>query len=123
MSELFAEKPYMISCQDGAAGLMSLPEKSVKLVYGSPPYPNADRNYGIWKTDEYIDRISPFIDGAKHALKDDGFLVINVKANREKKTSKTSPRRSLVIEKLAIMMEENWGLYCVDIEILSLIHI
>ncbi|WP_302364496.1 DNA-methyltransferase [Pyramidobacter piscolens] len=117
MDELFNNGIYHLSCQDGAAGLMSLPEKSVKLLYGSPPYPNAERNYGVWKTGEYIEKIAPFIDGAKHALRDDGFLVINVKANREKKTSKTSPRRSLVIEKLAIMLEENWGLYCVDIEI------
>jgi len=117
MCELFVDKPYLVSCQDGAAGLMSLPEKCAKLVYGSPPYPNAERNYGVWKTSEYIEKITPFIDGAKHALKDDGFLVINVKANREKKTGKSSPRRSLVIEKLAIMLEEKWGLYCVDIEI------
>lgn len=96
---------------------MTLPEKCIKLIYGSPPYPNAERNYGIWKTSEYIEKISPFIDGARHALRDDGFLVINVKANREKKTGQSSPRRSLVIEKLAIMLEEKWGFYCVDIEI------
>ena len=117
MDNLLTNSQYHIACIDGAAGLMSLPEKSVKLVYGSPPYPNAERNYGVWKTGEYIDKMAPFIDGAKHALRDDGFLVINVKANREKKTSKTSPRRSLVIEKLAIQLEEIWGLYCVDIEI------
>ena len=28
-----------------------------------------------------------------------------------------STTRSLVIEKLAIMMEEHWGLHCVDIEV------
>ena len=117
MNDLFAGNPYHISCMDGAAGLMSLPEKSIKLVYGSPPYPNAERNYGVWKTEEYIEKIAPFIDGAKHSLRDDGFLVINVKANREKKTSKMSSRRSLVIEKLAIMLEEYWHMYCVDIEI------
>ena len=117
MNNLFINCQYHLFCQDGAAGLMSLPEKSVKLLYGSPPYPNAERNYGVWKEEEYIEKISPFIDGAKHVLKNEGFLVINVKANREKKTSKSSPKRSLVIEKLAIMLEEKWGLYCVDIEI------
>ena len=117
MDDLLNTSRYNIFCQDGASGLMSLPEKSVKLVYGSPPYPNAERNYGVWTTDEYINKIAPFIEGAKHALKDDGFLVINVKANREKKLNNTCARRSLVIERLAIMLEEKWKLYCVDIEI------
>lgn len=108
---------YQVACIDGAKGLMSLPDKSVKLVYGSPPYPNAERDYGVWKSSEYIEKISPFIDAAYQKLTDDGFLVINVKANREKATSKTSTKRSLVIEKLAILLEEKWGFHCVDIEI------
>ncbi len=113
----FAGKDYLLKCQDGATGMLKLPKGCAKLVYGSPPYPNAERNYGVWKTTEYIDKISPFIDGALHVLSDDGFLVINVKANREKKTSHASSRRSLVIEKLAIMLEEKWHMFCVDIEI------
>ena len=108
---------FLLKCQDGASGMRELPQGCAKLVYGSPPYPNAERNYGVWKTTEYIDKISPFIDGAIHVLADNGFLVINVKSNREKKTSHSSPRRSLVIEKLAIMLEEEWHMYCVDIEI------
>ena len=79
---------FAVKCTDGAAGLRSLPDKSVKLIYGSPPYPNAERDYGVWRSDEYIEKITPFIDAAKEKLTDDGFLVINVKANREKATSK-----------------------------------
>lgn len=108
---------FAVKCTDGAAGLRSLPDKSVKLIYGSPPYPNAERDYGVWRSDEYIEKITPFIDAAKEKLTDDGFLVINVKANREKATSKTSTKRSLVVEKLAILLEEKWGFSCVDIEI------
>ena len=48
---------FSVECIDGAKGLMALPDKSVKLIYGSPPYPNADRNYGNWTSDEYINRI------------------------------------------------------------------
>ena len=96
---------------------MSLPDKSIKLIYGSPPYPNADRNYGNWSSDEYIDKMAPFFDAAKVKLRDDGFLVINVKANREKATKGTSTKRSLVVEKMAILLEERWGFHCVDIEI------
>ena len=108
---------FAVACGDGAQGMLSLPDKSIKLVYGSPPYPNADRDYGNWKSSEYIGKISPFIDAAMPKLTNDGFIVINVKANREKSTTSVSSKRSLVVEKLAIMMEEEWGLHCVDIEI------
>lgn len=104
-------------CSDGATGMLALPDKSIKLVYGSPPYPNAERDYGVWRSHEYIEKITPFIDAATLKLRDDGFIVINVKANREKATSKVSSKRSLIVEKLAILMEEQWELSCVDIEI------
>ena len=120
MMKLFNDKnnnSYFVRCCDGAEGLRSLPDKSVKLIYGSPPYPNAERDYGIWKSSEYIEKIAPFIDAAKDKLTDDGFLVINVKANREKSEKGASTKRSLVIEKLAILLEERWNFYCVDIEI------
>lgn len=111
------ENGFAVKCIDGAEGIMQLPDQSIKLVYGSPPYPNAERDYGTWRASEYIERISPFIDVSVAKLRKDGFLVINVKANREKATSSSSSRRSLVIEKLAIQLEEQWGLHCVDIEI------
>jgi len=117
MIDLKKNESYQVVSCDGAQGLRLLPDKSVKLIYGSPPYPNAERDYGVWKSDEYIDKISPFIDAAKDKLTDDGFLVINVKANREKGTSSSSTKRSLVVEKLAILLEEKWGFSCVDIEI------
>ena len=108
---------YYIRCIDGAQGMLQLPEHSVKLIYGSPPYPNAERDYGVWRSSEYIEKMTPFIVAAKKVLKQDGFLVINVKANREKATSKAASTRSLIVEKLAIKLEEEWGLHCVDIEI------
>ncbi len=117
MIRLSHNSPFKLICEDGAKGLKSLPENSVKLIYGSPPYPNAVRNYGVWREEEYINKISPFIDGAKHALRNDGFLVINVKANRSKKTNNRSSKRSLIVEKLALLLEEQWGFSCVDIEI------
>ena len=117
MIERIARDGYAAVCMDGAEGMLMLPDKSIKLVYGSPPYPNAERDYGVWRAAEYIDKIAPFIDAAKIKLQDDGFLVINVKANREKATSKVASKRSLVVEKLAILLEERWGLSCVDIEI------
>lgn len=117
MLDLLTNSNYAISCCDGAQGMLLLPDRSIKLVYGSPPYPNAERDYGVWKASEYIEKISPFLDAAVLKLREDGFLVINVKANREKATSKLASKRSLVVEKLAILLEEQWGLHCVDIEI------
>lgn len=114
---IFDDKSYRLLCCDGAAGLKEIEKGTVKLIYGSPPYPNAERNYGVWKEKDYIELISPFIDGAQHALSDDGFLVINVKANRSKKTASKASKRSLVVEKLAVLLEEQWGFSCVDIEI------
>ena len=108
---------YVVKHMDGAEGLLLLPDKSIKLVYGSPPYPNAKRDYGIWKSADYIDKIAPFLDASCLKLADDGFIVINVKANRETSTEKASSKRSLIIEKLAVLMEERWHLHCVDIEI------
>lgn len=108
---------YAAVCCDGAEGMLRLPDKSIKLIYGSPPYPNAERDYGVWKASEYIEKMKPFIDASVLKLRDDGFIVINVKANREKATSKVSSKRSLIVEKLAILLEEQWGLSCVDIEI------
>lgn len=110
-------KRFIVKCIDGAAGMLMLPDNSIKLVYGSPPYPNAERNYGVWKSEEYIEKIAPFIDAAKAKLRDDGFIVINVKANRDKHKGGKNTTRSLIVERLAIMMEEEWGLHCVDIEI------
>ena len=117
MTIVSQDEQYKLICGDGAEGLKQLPKGCAKLIYGSPPYPNAERNYGVWHENEYIEKISPFIKGAKHALAEDGFLVINVKANRSKKTATKSSKRSLVVEKLAILLEERWNFYCVDIEI------
>lgn len=108
---------FYTRCINGSDGLSLLPDKSIKLIYGSPPYPNALRDYGMWSSDDYIEKISPFIVTGKTKLKDDGFFVINIKANRERKIGKNNTTRSFIVEKLAIMMSEIWGLYCVDIEI------
>ena len=109
--------PFSVSCCNGVEGIKKLTDKSVKLLYGSPPYPNADRNYGKWSSGKYLSFFEPFIEAALPKMRDDGFIVINIKANREKSTKDMSSRRSLIVEKLAIMLEEKYGLYCVDIEI------
>lgn len=103
---------------DGAAGLQSLPQGTVKLVYGSPPYPNAVRDYGVWPSDMFVNFMAPFIDGAISALSADGFLVLSLKACRDAAHGKYScSTRSLVVEHLACLLVDRWGFNCVDIEI------
>ncbi len=118
MSNFFLNnRPFFIKNIDGVKGILLLPEKSVKLLYGSPPYPNAERNYGNWTSKEYLGKIEPFISTSLNKIKDDGFIVLNIKANREKQKPNHNTTRSLVVERLAIFLEESLGLYCVDIEI------
>lgn len=102
---------------DALSHIKNLKNKSIKLAYGSPPYPNAKRNYKTWKIDEYIKEIVPFIKGIKPKLTENGFIVINVKSNRIQGTQNTSSERSLVIEELMIYMKKKLKLFCVDIEI------
>ena len=45
--------------------MLLLPDKSIKLIYGSPPYPNAEREYGVWRSSEYKQKAlnTIFIEG------------------------------------------------------------
>lgn len=102
---------------DCAKIVKKIENNSIKLIYGSPPYPNAKRDYGVWKEEEYIEYISKFLKPAILKLRDDGFMVINIKANRISKNDKSSSERSLIVEKLMLYLKETLKLYCVDIEI------
>lgn len=102
---------------DGVKGMEKyLEDDSVKLIYGSPPYPNAKRDYGYWEENEWFEFIKKFLRVGYKKLSPDGFIVINVKANRLKRKNINSTR-SLIVEKLMIWMEEELGMYCVDIDI------
>lgn len=110
-------KNFDVRVGDSTKLIKKLPDKSIKLFYGSPPYPNAKRSYGVWKTKDYLKKMEKYFLNVKDKMKDDGFIVINVKANRDPATKNSSSQRSLVVEKLAIEMQEKYNLYCVDIEI------
>lgn len=89
---------------------------SIKLIYGSPPYPNAKRDYGIWEENEWFNMMTKFLNSVYPKLNENGFIIINVKSNRVKPKNGNS-KRSLIVEKLCIWMEEKLNLHCVDIEI------
>lgn len=111
------EHGFSIINGDAIEKINLLKNNSIKLMYGSPPYPNAKRNYETWENDNYINEINPFIKNLIPKLTDDGFIVINIKANRLRATKQKSSERSLIVEKLMIHMKEKLKLYCVDIEI------
>src|SRR5690606_28509989 len=111
------KKGFTIINGDSSKLIKKIDDGSIKLAYGSPPYPNAKRNYRTWKNDEYIDEIKPFIKDIIPKLTPDGFLVINVKANRIQGNKDKSSERSLVVERLMIYLKDYFELYCVDIEI------
>lgn len=112
------EYNFHISDGDSIQKIKDLKDASIKLLYGSPPYPNAKRNYKTWKIDNYIEEITPFIENAIPKLTSDGFIVLNVKSNRtHPKNNSKSSERSLVIEELMLHMKKNLHLFCVDIEI------
>lgn len=84
MIEQINASGFAVACMDGAEGMLALPDKSIKLVYGSPPYPNAERDYGIWKSSEYIDKMRPFkgtefcnCEAACEVVKDVGIACIH----------------------------------------------
>jgi DNA modification methylase len=108
---------YHIEYGDSLELIEKIPDNSIKLFYGSPPYPNATRNYANWSIENYINTISPFVNNILPKMKDDGFIVINVKANRTKGNSEYSSERSLIIEELMLYLKKKFNLYCVDIEI------
>ena len=60
MMQEISRNKYCIRQIDGAKGMLLLPDKSIKLIYGSPPYPNAEREYGVWRSSEYIQKMTPF---------------------------------------------------------------
>ena len=109
---------YQMIVKDGVEGLKGIDE-TIKLIYGSPPYPNASRDYGHWDSESWMDFMMPFCEIGSSKLADDGFMVINAKACREPAKSGGNTTRSFAVEKLAIRISEEIGLSCVDIEIWS----
>ena len=115
--DYYKQNGYTVLQGDAAELISGINNRSIKLIYGSPPYPNAKRNYRTWRESDYISEIMPFIKSSIPKLRDDGFIVINVKANRSHPKNNASSERSLVVEELMLTMKKELGLYCVDIEI------
>lgn len=63
---------------DCSITLKKIKEKSVKLIFTSPPYYNA-REYSVYKSyQEYLDKMKDVLTECHHVLEDGRFIVINV---------------------------------------------
>lgn len=111
------QKDYKLILGDAEEEVKLLKDKSIKLMYGSPPYPNAKRDYAYWGEENYLKIITPTLINLYPKLTDDGFIVINIKSNRKTATKNNSSERSLIVEKLMFWLKEELKMYCVDIEI------
>lgn len=73
-----------ILCADAAAGLKTLPQKSVQMCVTSPPYYglrdySADGQIGVEQSpEEYIARLTEVFAEVHRVLKDDGTLWLNI---------------------------------------------
>lgn len=73
-----------ILCADAAAGLKTLPPKSVQMCVTSPPYYGlrdygADGQIGVEQSpEEYIARLTEVFAEVHRVLKDDGTLWLNI---------------------------------------------
>ena len=73
-----------ILCADAAAGLKTLPPKSVQMGVTSPPYYGlrdygADGQIGVEQSpEEYIARLTEVLAEVHRGLKDDGTLWLNI---------------------------------------------
>ena len=113
-AELLDVKPFYTTSRgaaylgDSFDFLKKLPEKSVDLVFTSPPYAlEFQKEYGNVSKDEYIEWFLPYAFEIKRILKDDGSFVLNIGGSYEK----GRPTRSLYHYKLLIALCEEVGFY------------
>lgn len=98
MIEEISQKGFTVKCMDGAEGMLALPDKSIKLVYGSPPYPNAERDYGVWRATEYIDKYYGQLEIRWHSREKDRLERIQRKrrmANDEESNKQLQQKQSV----------------------------
>lgn len=82
-------------------------DKSVQLVFTSPPYPLFNKKeYGNMNGDQYLNWLSRLFLDAKRVMKDDGSLVINL---MDCQAQPGIPSLSLYKEKLLIRLVEECG--------------
>ena len=88
--------------------LKSLPEKSVNLVFTSPPYAlHVKKAYGNVEKSDYVEWFLSFADEIFRVLTDDGSFVLNIGGSY----NQGFPTRSVYHFKLLIALVEKVGFY------------
>jgi len=101
---------------DAATAAGHLADRSVNLIFSSPPYPiTAGRAYGRFSPDAVVRMI---LEGASHwhrALQDDGSLVLNLKdCWLPREETGGAPERSLYIERLLLALVDEAKFHLAD---------
>ncbi len=93
---------------DSREALAALPDKSVNLVFTSPPYAlHFKKEYGNVSKADYVEWFLPFAREIYRALTDDGSFVLNIGGSWNQGT----PTRSLYHYKLMIALIEELGFH------------
>ena len=88
--------------------LKSIPEKSVNLVFTSPPYAlHFKKEYGNVEKSDYVDWFLSFAEGIFRVLTDDGSFILNIGGSY----NQGYPTRSIYHFKLLIALVEKVGFH------------
>lgn len=91
-------------CGDCAAVLSSFPDKSVDLIFTSPPYADSrHRTYGGIHPDEYVEWFLPKAEQFRRVLKPTGTFVLNIKEK-----ALHGERHTYVLELILAMRKAGW---------------
>jgi DNA modification methylase len=91
-------------CGDCLDILRSLPEKSVDLIFTSPPYADQRKNtYGGIPPDEYVDWFMPRAAQFQRVLKPTGTFILNIKERVV-----NGERHTYVLELIQAMRQQGW---------------
>ncbi len=78
-SSYYATKLGAVYLGDALQLIKHLPDNSVNLIITSPPFAlKRKKEYGNVEPEEYVRWFSPFADGFRRVLRDDGSLVIHI---------------------------------------------
>ena len=93
-----------IICGDATRVLKGFPDRSVDLIFTSPPYgDNRKRTYQGPRLDEYVDWFLPIAEELKRVLRQDGSFVLNIKERAD-----NGERHTYVLELIIALREQGW---------------
>ena len=93
-----------VICGDAARVLKGFPDRSVDLIFTSPPYgDNRKRTYQGPRLDDYVDWFLPIAEELKRVLKADGSFVLNIKERAD-----NGERHTYVLELILALRGQGW---------------